>query len=289
MAAAASAGSTDHGAGVGDGQVADGAAGRWGDWVDGPEAAVRLRVEGPVATVTLDRPARRNSQLPATWHALARVEELLPAGTRVVVLRGEGPSFSAGLDRSMFAATGSGGGLVGMADLPAGEVDATIAGYQRGFTWWSARPDVVSIAAVQGHAVGAGFQLALACDLRVLADDAQLAMRETSLGIVPDLAGTGPLVDLVGYPRALEICATGRWVDAAEAERLGLAELVVPRDRLEPTVTQVAAALMAAPHGAVTETKALLAGAPRRTREEQLAAERAHQARRIADLAAGRG
>ncbi|MGN6333737.1 MAG: enoyl-CoA hydratase/isomerase family protein [Motilibacteraceae bacterium] len=259
---------------------------RWGAWVDGPEAAVRLRVDGPVATVTLDRPARRNSQLPATWHALARVEELLPAGTRIVVLRGEGLSFSAGLDRSMFA--GEGGGLVGMAELPADEVDATIAGYQRGFTWWSARPDVVSIAAVQGHAVGAGFQLALACDLRVLADDAQLAMRETSLGIVPDLAGTGPLVDLVGYPRALEICATGRWVDAAEAERLGLAELVVPRDRLEATVAQVAAALMAAPHGAVTETKALLAGASHRSREEQLAAERAHQARRIADLAAGR-
>ncbi|MGN6245642.1 MAG: enoyl-CoA hydratase/isomerase family protein [Motilibacteraceae bacterium] len=264
---------------------------RWGAWVDGPQAAVRLLVDGPVATVTLDRPARRNSQLPGTWHALARVEELLPAGTRIVVVRGEGPSFSAGLDRSMFAGEGpegGRGGLVGMAELPADEVDATIAGYQRGFTWWSARPDIVSIAAVQGHAVGAGFQLALACDLRVLADDAQLAMRETSLGIVPDLAGTGPLVDLVGYPRALEICATGRWVDAAEAERLGLAELVVPRDRLEATVAQVAAALMAAPHGAVTETKALLAGASHRTREQQLATERTHQARRIADLAGGR-
>ena len=267
----------------------------WGEWVDGPEAAVRLRVDGPVATVTLDRPSRRNSQLPATWHALARVEELLPSGTRVVVLRGEGPSFSAGLDRSMFPGPGAAaeggpdGGLLGMAELAADEVDAVIAGYQRGFTWWSARPDVVSIAAVQGHAVGAGFQLALACDRRVLADDAQLAMRATSLGIVPDLAGTGPLVDLVGYPRALEICVTGRWVDAAEAERLGLAQLVVPRDRLEATVQQVAGALMAAPHGAVTETKALLAGAARRSREEQLAAERVHQAVRLAALVAEGG
>lgn len=267
----------------------DGESSPWGPWVDGAAAAVRLRVQGPVAYVTLDRPQRRNSQQPETWRALARVEELLPEGTRVVVLRGEGPSFSAGLDRSMLAPPGTAGGeergLLAMADLPPDELDATIAAYQRGFTWWSARPDVVSIAAVQGHAVGAGFQLALACDLRVLADDAQLAMRETSLGLVPDLAGSGPLVDLVGYPRALEICATGRWVDAAEAERLGLAELVVPRDRLEATVEQVTAALMVAPHGAVTETKALLAGAAHRTREEQLAAEREHQARRIADLA----
>ena len=63
---------------------------------------------------------------------------------------------------------------------------------------------MVSIASVQGHAIGAGFQLALACDLRVMADDALLSMRETSLGLVPDLGGTQPLVDVVGYARALE-------------------------------------------------------------------------------------
>ena len=57
--------------------------------------------------------------------------------------------------------------------------------------------------------MGAGFQLALACDLRVVADDARFAMRETSLGLVPDLGGTQPLVEAVGYSRALEICVTG--------------------------------------------------------------------------------
>ncbi len=61
--------------------------------------------------------------------------------------------------------------------------------FQEAFTWWR-RPDLVTVAAVQGHAVGAGFQLALACDLRVVADDAQFAMREPSLGLVPDLVGT---------------------------------------------------------------------------------------------------
>ena len=101
-------------------------------------------------------------------------------------------------------------------------LDAAIAGFQEAFTWWR-RPDLVSVAAVQGHAVGAGFQLALACDVRVVADDVQLAMREPSLGLVPDLVGTWPLVQAVGYSRALEICLSGRWVGADEAVAIGIA------------------------------------------------------------------
>ena len=77
------------------------------------------------------------------------------------------------------------------------------------------------IAAVQGHAVGAGFPLAPACDLRIVADHVQFAIRETALGLVPDLGGTKPLVDAVDYPRALEICATGRPVGAQEAPACG--------------------------------------------------------------------
>ena len=83
---------------------------------------------------------------------------------------------------------------------------------------WLRRPDLVSIAAVRGHAIGAGFQLALACDLRVLTEDAQFTMAEVALGLVPDLGGTKRLVELVGYARALDICVTGRRVGAAEAD-----------------------------------------------------------------------
>ncbi|WP_229900528.1 enoyl-CoA hydratase/isomerase family protein, partial [Streptomyces capoamus] len=163
-------------------------------------------------------------------------------------------------------------------------LDATIAEYQEAFTWWR-RTDIVSIAAVQGHAIGAGFQLALGCDLRVVADDVQFAMRETSLGLVPDLTGTHPLVGLVGYARALEICATGRFVGAEEAVSSGLANLAVPAAELDGAVRDLAAALLAAPRDAVVETKALLRGAVDRTYDEQRAAERAAQSRRLRDLA----
>jgi enoyl-CoA hydratase/carnithine racemase len=166
-------------------------------------------------------------------------------------------------------------------------LDATITEFQRAFTWWR-RAEVISVAAVNGHAVGAGFQLALACDLRVLADDARFSMRETSLGLVPDLAGTHPLVQLVGYPRALEICTTGRWVAADEALRLGLAELVVPAAELDAAVSDLTAALLGSPAGAVRETKALLQAAVTNDPDAQLRAERTAQGRRLRALAAGR-
>lgn len=247
---------------------------------------VRLVVDDAIATVTLNNPDKRNAQSPALWRALADAGRSLPGSVRVVVLRGEGKSFSAGLDRQAFTPEGF-DGEPSFLDLARGddnELDAVIAEYQEAFTWWR-RSDVITIAAVQGHAIGAGFQLALACDLRVAADDVQFAMRETSLGLVPDLTGTHPLVTLLGYARALEICATGRVVHADEAERTGLANLVVPGAELDAAASDLAAALLAAPRDAVIETKALLQGAVTRSYEDQRVAERAAQARRLRDLA----
>jgi enoyl-CoA hydratase/carnithine racemase len=247
---------------------------------------VRLTVDNALATVTLTNPAKRNAQSPALWRTLAEAGRLVPGSVRVVVLRGEGKSFSAGLDRQMFTPEGIEGepSFIDLARSGDAELDAAIAEFQEGFTWWR-RSDVVSIAAVQGHAIGAGFQLALACDFRVVADDVQFAMRETSLGLVPDLTGTHPLLSLVGYARALEICATGRFVLAEEAVNTGLANIAVPLDQLDGAVQDLAAALLAAPRDAVIETKALLRGAQDRTYDEQRAAERAAQTRRLRDLA----
>ncbi|MGW3938154.1 enoyl-CoA hydratase/isomerase family protein [Streptomyces phaeochromogenes] len=247
---------------------------------------VRLTVDDALATVTLTNPAKRNAQSPALWRALAEAGQLLPGTVRVVLLRAEGKSFSAGLDRQAFTPEGFDGepSFIDLARRSDAELDAAIAEYQEGFTWWR-RSDIVSIAAVQGHAIGAGFQLALACDLRVVADDVQFAMRETSLGLVPDLTGTHPLVGLVGYARALEICATGRFVLAEEAQRTGLASIAVPADQLDDAARDLAGALLAAPRDALIETKALLQGAVGRTYEDQRVAERAAQGRRLRDLA----
>ncbi|MEU6737034.1 enoyl-CoA hydratase/isomerase family protein [Streptomyces physcomitrii] len=247
---------------------------------------VRLTVENDLATVTLVNPDKRNAQSPACWRALVEAGRALPGSVRVVVLRAEGKSFSAGLDRQAFTPEGFEGepSFIDLGRGPEAELDATIAEYQEAFTWWR-RTDLVTVAAVQGHAIGAGFQLALACDLRVVAEDVQFAMRETSLGLVPDLTGTQPLVSLVGYARALEICATGRYVHAEEAERTGLANLVVPREELDAAAKDLAAALLQAPRNAVIETKALLQkAATAKDLDTQRTAERAAQGRRLRDL-----
>ena len=216
-----------------------------------------------MVTVTLDRPAIRNAQTPSTWRALAAVGAALPASTRVVVLRGEGTVFSAGIDLRAFTPDGIDGDRI-LADIgatdDAGAADL-IAGFQEAFSWWHDRDDVLTVAVVQGAAVGAGFQLALACDLRICSTQARFSMRETSLGLVPDLTGTHPLVRAVGYSRALEICVTGRWVDAAEAVTLGLAVSSVEPDGLDDAVAALVAALTAAPESAVRATKAVLRGA----------------------------
>jgi enoyl-CoA hydratase/carnithine racemase len=246
------------------------------------------------------------------WEELRRIGRDLPGDVRVVVVRGQGRAFSAGLDLSSLSADpdadggGAGAGDAGAGDAGAGgggaggtdgtrftfvdlaarsDADAAevIARFQEGFSWLR-RPDLVSIAAVRGHAIGAGFQLALACDLRVLAEDAQLTMAEVSLGLVPDLGGTKRLVELVGYSRALDICVTGRRVGAGEAERLGLATSVVPTDDLDKAVMELTAQILSASRDAVVEIKALLAAASRRDFAEQEAAERHAQVRRMRDL-----
>lgn len=228
------------------------------------------------------------------WAALRGFGRDLPGDIRVVVVRGEGRAFSAGLDLAALSAPDGDAesghaqsGFAGLALRDDAEGEAVIAEFQEAFSWLR-RPDLVSVAAVQGHAIGAGFQLALACDLRVLTDDAQLTMAEVSLGLVPDLGGTKRLVELVGYARALEICVLGRRIPAAEADRYGLATAVVAGAELDSAVAGLTAQLLAAPRDAVVEVKALLAAAAGRDFPAQEAAERAAQLRRIRDLV-GRG
>jgi enoyl-CoA hydratase/carnithine racemase len=252
--------------------------------VTDPTTGLQITVDGPVATLTLDRPDARNAQTPRMWAAMREFGTTLPESVRVVVVRGAGPSFSAGLDRAAFTPDPADPDSLA-ALLASGETAAAarIASYQAAFGWLAGQR-VVSVAALHGHAVGAGFQLALACDLRVVADDAVLTMAEVPLGLVPDLGGTKRLVELVGYAAALDICVTGRRVGAEEAHRLGLASRVSPRADLDETVAALVADVLRAPAEAVAEVKALLLAAADREQSAQEVAERTAQLRRLRAL-----
>ncbi len=239
------------------------------------DRGLSLEISDAVATVTLSRPERRNAMTPRMWHGLADIGASLPEQVRVVVVRGAGPSFSAGIDLRLFSAEGVQGEDPAPSAADPGFED-WVAGLQSGYLWLR-DPAIVSIAAVQGYAIGAGCQLALACDLRVLADDAKLCIKEPALGMVPDLTGTKPLVEIVGLPRALELCLTARLVGAAEAAVLRMAELVVPGQELDDAVGDLAAALLATDAAASRATKELLALATGNSLEEQAKAERSAQ------------
>jgi enoyl-CoA hydratase/carnithine racemase len=252
------------------------------------EAGLRFEVDGEIATITLNRPDKRNAQTSAMWSGLARIGDSLPEQVRVVVVKGEGPSFSAGIDLRMFTPEGvpGQGSFSSAAQLDGTSFERRLQDAQRGFLWLR-RPEIVSIAAVQGHAVGAGFQLALACDLRIVADDVKFCMKEPALGLVPDLTGTKPLVELVGLARAIDICLTARIVEADEASRIGLAERVVAGGDLTRAVRDKSAELLSTNRDAATATKRLLQGASARTLEEQCAAEGAEQALRLRAMFGG--
>ena len=248
---------------------------------------ITVEQAGPILTVTLVRPDQRNAQTPTTWRALASVGSHLPDDVTVVVLRAQGKSFSAGMDRRMFTPAGVAGER-SLVDIVSGDdvAGATIiAEFQNAFSWWR-ECDAVTIAAVQGHAVGAGFQLALAADLMVVADDVQMSMKEASFGLVPDLTGTHPLVAAVGYPRALDICLTTRWIGAEEAVSSGIAVRRAPVADLDSAVSELAGTLTALAPGTAASTKHLLAAAVANSPDAQHQAERQAQMGRLRQLVA---
>lgn len=252
---------------------------------------LRYEVEGPVATITLSRPEVRNAQTPAMWRALAGLGAAIPDEVRVVVVQGEGEHFSSGLDRSVLDPRGNAAGGESVLALLAGSDEAmadTIGEYQEGFTFLR-DPRFVSVAKVRGYAVGAGFQLALSCDVRMVSTDARFSMKESALGLVPDLTGTKPLVEAVGYSRALEICATARMVEADESVRIGLALSAHGADELDEAVNRMVQTLVGTMPDVLSETKTLLQGAADRSLDDQRRLEREAQTRRFRAVAAAMG
>lgn len=230
------------------------------EWLPSGAAPVRLNL-------TLSLPERHNAQTRRLWAALRAVRRSMPGSVRVVVLRGAGPSFSSGIDTALLRQLAH----EGLTDQFIGEV-------QEAFDW-SGDNAFVSVAAVHGHALGAGLQLALGADLRVVTADAVLALPETSYGIVPDLGGTRPLVRAVGYATALDLVLTGRRLTGQEAYQLGLAQRLAPADGLDEAIEALVAELLAPGREVAGEVKALLRGAETRTHDQQRAAEREAQLR----------
>jgi enoyl-CoA hydratase/carnithine racemase len=181
---------------------------------------VLLSVEAGVAHVRMNRADKRNGLDLAMFEALIATGERLAAdrGVRAVVLSGEGPAFCAGLDWKAFLGDPEGSRKLLARDAAKSPANAA----QRACWVWTEVP-VPVVAAVHGVALGGGLQLALACDLRVVAPDAQLSVMEIRYGLVPDMSASQTLLRLVRPDVAKELIFTGRVVSGEEAGRIGLA------------------------------------------------------------------
>lgn len=197
-------------------------------------AHLLVEPEGPWATVTINRPQVLNALNRQLLGELQRViTDLQEAGVRVVILTGAGDrAFVAGADISE------------MKDMDAGAACSFAQAGQAAFARIAQSP-LVSIAAINGFALGGGCELAMACDIRVASEKARLGQPEVNLGVIPGFAGTQRLARLVGRGRAKLLILTGDIIDAATAERVGLVDLVVPPDQLLERARELARKLTA--------------------------------------------
>ena len=218
---------------------------------------IRVTASGAVRTVTLDRPQRRNAQTPAMWAEIERAVDALSRddGVRVLVVEGAGGSFSSGLD---LAELDAGGFLRTIADTPPQDPDPAlelISRAQRPFRAMRAAP-FPTIASVRGAALGAGLELALACDFRIVAASSTFAVSEVGRGVVPDLGATYVLPRLVGPQTALDLILTSREFTGHEAAELGIALTCVAEAELDAAVAAYAARLAAVPRPVLAHAKA---------------------------------
>lgn len=217
---------------------------------------------GDVGWLRLTRPERLNAQNALMWDELITLQRHLDTSAgppKALVVAGSGRAFSAGIDLDEIDPAG--GRLFRQAAAPVGEgpdpLLARIASVQGAFRWFRETP-IPTLAAVHGYALGAGFQLALACDLRVFAEGTIAGLLEFRHGLLPDLGATAFLPGIVGDGRARELIFTARTIDAAEAARIGLANEVVPAEELEAHAAALAEALARAPSMALRHTKGAL-------------------------------
>jgi 2-(1,2-epoxy-1,2-dihydrophenyl)acetyl-CoA isomerase len=212
--------------------------------------SITYGIHDGLATIELARPDKLNAMSSQMFNELGEAAERAAAdpGIRAVLVKGQGRSFSAGIDINLL-----------------GQLAGTRGARFRTFARTAQRPYLLlaqmekpTIAAVHGHAFGSGFQLALACDLRIAAEDATFAMLEVRFGLIPDLGGGHRLARLIGPARAKEIVWTGREIVAKEAERIGLVNRIVPAITLDEQAEAYARELVSAPPISLALSKSLL-------------------------------
>jgi enoyl-CoA hydratase/carnithine racemase len=191
---------------------------------------------GAVRHVTLNRPEKRNAfngeLVVATGEALR--EAANDPAVHCVVVRGAGPMFSSGMDL---------GALAALAETP----DSLRAFRRECIDAWNLAEEMTkpTVCVIHGGCIGGAMELALACDLRVVAADAVLGMPETRIGLIPDVGGSSRLPAVVGLGRAKELIMTGKLIGGEEAERIGLANRVAPADELEAAADALVDELLA--------------------------------------------
>lgn len=218
-------------------------------------SCVRLEVDGGVAMLTLNRPEAMNALSPEMSDDIVAALDQIdrdPA-VRVAVITGAGRAFCAGGDlktmraRSEAEIAGGAQAIIDSLGVPGRTIPVQIQALRQPV-----------IAAINGVAAGWGFDLAMACDIRVAADTARFTEAFVRRGLVPDGGGTWTLPRLVGLERAYDLILTGRTIDAAEAQSYGLVSRVVPAGQLTATVAELAGTIAANAPLAVQSARRLI-------------------------------
>jgi enoyl-CoA hydratase len=212
---------------------------------------VHVTVADGVARVELDKPPVNAFDLPLVEALDTAVAQVRESGARVAVFSGRGPSLAAGGDiKWVYART---------TERDEASLTTFFTTIQRVFEDIERLP-MPTIAVVQGMTLGGGFEIALACDLRVMADDAQVGFPEATIGLLPGAGGTQRITELVGRARALELMYSGKRLTAADAHGLGIVNRVASADGLDAAAEALVAEVLRATPAAAAAIKRCVAG-----------------------------
>jgi enoyl-CoA hydratase/carnithine racemase len=210
---------------------------------------VHTEDRGPVRHIVMSRAEKRNALNEELILALREAfdDAATDESVRVLVLRGDGPMFSAGMDLASLRALSESPELLHETRRPI-------------LSAWNLLEEMpkATIAQIHGGAIGGAMELALACDLRVMAEDAVTGLVEARIGLIPDVGGSSRLPSVVGLGIAKEMIMTGKLIDGREAYRIGFANRIAAANELDAATEQLANELLACAPQAVAHAKRVI-------------------------------